>query len=323
MLFLGNAFLGAKYSGDPTITHIPNITFIKIMRGIYDSLYLSSDPVADVTDKKWDFSTLIWANFRNNLYGGNVEASLRDITSVKIKRRRTDGFDWITLTELPVYGIESFRFEYFDRYVSNKTEYQYALVFMSAKIEGQYNTNIITPEFSGLFVLDREYIYYSFVEHYVPQIEQNHSIGVIPTIEKRYPFYVAQTKNNYVTGSVSGVFVKSEECELDFEGIHKYQKGLLEWLADGGVKIIKYYNGESWLAVVSDNPRRAQEANTDKYTVSFSFAEIGDVESEYDLWENGFIDAYGMDSYDDGAFIYDRNFIPVPMTDYDYEGETF
>jgi len=295
MFFLGNTFYGNKFSADPTLVSMNNLTYIKISDAIFDELFISRNPAYDMGDKKWDFDVVFWAKFQFNLLAGNIMESLDDITSVRIKRRRADTYDWITLLEIPFTDIESINFEHFDRYVAAGEEYEYTIIFMTNTTEGVYKTNRITPRFDGLFVLDRDYIFYSMMEHYIPQIEQNHAAGIIPTIEKVYPFSISNSANNYTSGSVSGIFAEIEDCEIDFQGMYKYQKGFLKWLADGRPKFLKYYNGETWMITVHDNPRRAQEVNTEKYTVSFSWTEIGDAESEADLLLNGFIDLYDPD----------------------------
>lgn len=135
MLFLGQSFLGERHSLDPTPVCIPNLNSIKLSDGIFDELFVSSNADYDLSSLEWGFSTILWAQFKGNLAGGNIEESLKDISAVLIKRRKKGSYKWITLFEIPVDDVDSLKFERFDRYVANNNEYEYALVFMLANIE--------------------------------------------------------------------------------------------------------------------------------------------------------------------------------------------
>jgi hypothetical protein len=226
---------------DPTAVSIPNITYIRIMNGVFDELFVSSDSHYDLSRKEWDFTTVLWAKFQENLFAGNVMESINDITGALIKRRRVGEFTWIPLFFIPIADEADLKFERFDRYVANDTEYEYTITFMLNDMEGGYNINTITPQFEGVFVLDREHIFVSQIEAYVPQIERNHPIGVVPTAARKYPFTVSNSENNYDSGNVTGVFMKIREdiCEFDFKESMKYQRELMEWLANGKPKFLK------------------------------------------------------------------------------------
>ena len=293
MLFLGNAFFSGKYSADPTIVSARNFNFIRISNGLWDEIFISKDPNRDLSTKDWDFDTIFWSKFQNNLSAGNITESIDDITGMLAKRRRVGTFNWVTMFYKPVGGTEDLKFEFFDRYVMNDEEYEYAIVFVSVNIEGSYHINTITPKYSGLFVLDKNKIFMAEIEAYIPHIERNHPIGVVPTINNKYPFTVSNSINNYDSGNVTGIFMNlaEDECdEMDFKGTYKYQKALLDFLANGMPKFLKDSERDVWMIQVSSNPSQSQEINTYKYTIRFDFVEIANHEDNMALLENDFID---------------------------------
>lgn len=292
MLFLGNTFLGNRFALDPTQTYIPNLNYVRIGSAVFDDIFISSDPGYDLTNQQWDFDTVLWSKFRDSLASGNVEESLKDISSVVIKRRRKDTYDWIPLFEIPVENTDSLKFERFDRYAAGNQEYEYALAFKLADVEGAYNVNSIVPRFDGIFIASRDKIFSSVIEAYTPQIQKNKPSALVNTIDSKYPFVVSHSKNNYYSGSMSGVFVEQKQsgCELDFEQAHRYRHDLLEFLCDGKAKFLKLDDGRMWMIAVVDNPAESQDSDTQKVVTSFAWAEIGGAESAQDLYENGFID---------------------------------
>lgn len=291
MLFLGNAFYSGRYSADPTVVNIKDITYLKLSNGVFDSLFISSNPDYDLSEKKWGFDTLFYAQFQENLFAGNVMESLDDITGALIKRRKKGEFAWIPLFYIPIQSADDLKFERFDRYCANDTEYEYTITFLLNDIEGSYNINSIIPQFEGIFVLDKDHIFFSQIEAYIPQTERNHPVGVIPTIAKKYPFTVSHSENNYDSGSVTGVFMKiNEACDFDFKESQKYQKELMEWLANGKAKFLKDDDGSVWMIFVSSNPTKVKERDINKYTIAFNWVEIADANDTIALLNEDFID---------------------------------
>lgn len=150
----------------------------------------------------------------------------------------------------------------------------------------------IIPSFEGIFITSKERIFSSVIDAHIPNIQKNHPSAIVPTIDAKYPFVVSHSRNNFYSGSMSGIFVelKQDICEFDYEEAYKYRDELMDFLCDGKAKFLKLPDGRVWMIMVVDNPNEAQEMNTEKFTTSFSWAEIGDCESVKDLYDNDFID---------------------------------
>lgn len=291
MYFFGHSFFSNKYSMDATSILASNFTSINISNAIYDDIYVGKNTNMDHNILSWTFETILWARFQENLSGGNVAERLSEITSVLIKRRAAGKNAWIPIAEIQVNSPEDLKLELFDRLVANNQKYEYALVFLLNNDEGSYNVNEITSKFSGIFIVNNDNIFSSVLE---PQnsSQRNHKKAIVETIDKKYPFVISQSSNNYDSGSASAVFVELNEknCMFDFDNAYKYRKRLKDWLADSSAKVLKLENGDIWMVMIVDPISDVQEANTAKVTTSFGWAEIGDVENIDDLIDNGFID---------------------------------
>ncbi|MEG2380993.1 MAG: hypothetical protein RSB38_04785 [Oscillospiraceae bacterium] len=303
MIFLGRNAFRSKFCGDNTPTSISNIYRTILSDGIFGELFISSNPDYNLSNLQWDFSTILWAKFQNNLLAGNLEVSVQNIESFRIKRRcvekakRGKTSDWVTLFEVNIrdengrIDIEKLKFIRFDRYVATGFDYEYAIIPIMNNVEGNYNLNSITPKFDGVFILTKSQIFNSLFDINT-QIARNHPTSTVNTIEGKYPFVVSHSKNNYYSGSVSATFVEvdTRECSLKVKEGYAYRKKLLDFLCDGSPKMLKLYTGEVFLIMVTENPQEDRLQYSDKVTTSFAFTEIGDSESTLDLYENGLID---------------------------------
>lgn len=303
MIFLGrNAFRG-KFCGDNTPTSVPNVNNITLSNGIFGELFISSNPNYNLSNLQWDFSTVLWANFQGSLLAGNLDVSIQDVDSFRIKRRRVEKrqrvntADWVTLFDVNIRDesgkpdIEKLKFIRFDRYVATGFDYEYAIIPITNNVEGNYNINSITPRFDGIFILTKAQIFNSLFDIDI-QVTKNHPTNTVNTIEGKYPFVVSHSKNNYYSGNVSATFVEVDqnECALKTKDGYSYRKTLLNFLCDGSPKILKLYTGEVFLIMVTENPQENRLQYSDKVTTSFSFTEIGDSEDTLDLYANGLID---------------------------------
>ena len=82
-------------------------------------------------------------------------------------------------------------------------------------------------------------------------------------------------------------------CELDFESNIDYMYAFKDFLMDGKAKILKHPDGRIWLIGVNKESgiKDSQEDGVEeKRIISFSATEIGDYNSEKDLYDNGLSD---------------------------------
>ena len=179
MLFLGSTFLGDRYTLDATPTNVSNITSVKLQNGIYDELYMTKDMTktySTVIPTEWDFNTILHALFAGNLNCGNVDFAASQVSNVLIKRRKVGDFNWLTLANFEIENSDSFNFEFYDRFVRAKTEYEYAIVPVLNGIEGNLNINTIKAEFEGLFLIEKDKQFYTPLNVTIDDIKRNKPI---------------------------------------------------------------------------------------------------------------------------------------------------
>ena len=96
---------------DPMPTSTNEITSTKLQNGIFSHFNTSKDVTGNysyVVPTEWDFDTIMDANFENNIGAGTLSEITKDITSIRIKRREKGTFDWVTIKEVPISGIDDF-----------------------------------------------------------------------------------------------------------------------------------------------------------------------------------------------------------------------
>lgn len=293
MLFLGNSFLGYKHTLDPTPTAINPIAQIELKNVIFDHLYVTKDTGTYPLTSDWDFDTVLNADFNGNLHAGNVGYTVDQISQLVVRRRRTNGFNWMTLYVQNVQALEDASFIFVDKTVRSHQEYEYAIVpiFNNSGTDVAYNTNTITPAFDGLFVIGEDASFNTVLDTKISNIKKNRPANTISTLGRRYPYVIANGMSNYVSGTCSGTFIEYIEssCDWDKENGWKYREKLLDFLADGKEKLVKYHDGRMWLANISSEPQENENGHEQRITTSFDFVESGDPETNNDLYNAGII----------------------------------
>lgn len=296
--FLNYNFCSDGNSLDPVPTSINNITSTELSNGIFDHWYLTSntsEPYPTTIPDVWDYDTIMDADFAGNVNAGNVDFTLAQITGFKIKRRIVGTFDWITLIELPVATLADLSLSFNDNLNTNGVNYEYALVPVINEIEGDYITNTILSNFDGVFVCDLDTIYkfYAGVEYGSGSRVQK--VGVFEPMGRATPIIVSNSLINYETGSVQGTVLPS-----DYGDTGNYQpiamvgerKQLLDFLTNKKAKVIKDWNGNSWLVFIVDSPGINYKSNSGMAIadVSFNYVTLGDSNNQNDLYNAGIIE---------------------------------
>lgn len=292
MIFTGYSFYGYKFTASPAPVYIKDINAIALSNGIFNDLFISSDPNRDLEDKEWTFDTILHGDFNGNLLAGNADVSLFAVSSILIKRRRKGSLDkWVTLFEIPIGGNpDNLEFERFDKYVASSVEYEWALIPVSGNVEGNYNINSLVPDFQGIFIVTKDKVFNSILDNDV-QVRREKPSAVVRTIDGDYPYVISHSKNKDYSGSVSAVFIENENCEWKYKEGYQHRRELMDFLLDGYPKMLKLgETGETFLMMVVDNIPEDRLQYTDKVTTTFQFNEIGNSEDMQDLYDSGLID---------------------------------
>jgi len=298
MLFIGRTFCGSRNTFDYTSTSLNNVNRVIIKEGIYDDLYISKNINTNMSvpyqEKQWDFDTILNAHFNGDLEAGNIDLVIEQLSAMKIKRKEKGANNWLTLHEVSISNEDDINFSFIDRYVKSKTEYEYAIIPIINNTEGNYNINSIKPFFNGIFILDKENNYSTKLNIDI-SVQKNKPSTVINTLGRRYPFVIQNGENNYYSGSVTAEFYKdknnlNDNCDFDIENSFNYRGQFMDFLHNGKPKLLKSYDGRIWMVGVIDSSPEKKDNHNYKISTSFNFVEIGDHNSQNDLYYNNFLD---------------------------------
>ena len=289
-MFVGMGCCGSGDYISSTPTFINDVTYISISNGVYDELFGTDNSDIDMNDvsKAWDYDTRFYAKFQGNLMAGNVDYTANTVSSVRIKRRKSDEHTWLTLFEIPIEKNEDFDFEITDKYAQGAHEYFYSLVPVIENVEGNINKNSVISDFRDYFILDRN-VSYHIIFNTSLSIDINKNISIINTLGKRYPFVISNGLSQYITGALTFSLAPMIDCEIDVENGYSYRKQFEEWIMNGSPKILKDWTGKIYMINITNSiPIDYESYQLPSYQIQFT--EIGDALNANDLYYNNFID---------------------------------
>lgn len=294
--FCGYNFMFDKNAMDILPTSLDNIKNVKIQNGIFDHFNLTRDVTSSYSIEvptEWDFYTLMDCNFKNTTNAGNIDLTIDQVTSIKLKRREKGTFEWITLYDIPINSTEDFSFSKNDFLNKNNQEYEYAFVPILNGIEGDYILNSVKSEFDGIFICDYKSIFKFYNGLSYGSKESVQSVSTYETIGNKYPIVVSNSVLDYDKGSVSATLLNpdfEETRRINRKAIVEYQNLITKFLKNKRAKILKDWNGNIWLILITSSPNITYKDNYGMgiVDVSFDWVEQGDVNNQSDLYRNGF-----------------------------------
>lgn len=298
MFICGSNFVGGDMSCVLTPTKIENINYIELENGIYDELYITKATDFELTNEfphEWDFDTILWAKFNGSTNAGNVDWNLENTSHIILKSRTEGNFQWKTIVVKEVRSIEDFVINYPDYFVASGQPVEYAIVPVFYGLEGNYATTQVTSYFEKLFLIEGIEVWGTEITDGYCDTTRNISSSTVELLNSRYPIFVRNTIANYDTGTCKGSFVPLDEgtCEYaydtryDYQRI-KYQRNFMDFISDSIPKILKLPDGRLWLVQVTPNPTDTANKTYNDREISWSWVEVGSVDSEEDLYYLGF-----------------------------------
>lgn len=272
-------------------------TKVRLTNGIFDHWYVTNDatsPYSSDIPTEWDLLTIMDANFNGNLRAGNLDAELLTVDGFRIKRRKTDEFDWVTIRCINKADIDDFSFIINDNLAENMAEYEYAIVPVSGGVEGNYISDTISTKFNGVFICDADTIYRFYAGVQYDTQDRVQKVGVFEPYGRKYPVVVSNGLIGYTTGAISGTVLPNDYLQtknLDRKAMVKERKQLNDFLTNKKAKIIKDWNGNIWLVAIIGNPSTsyAPSSGMGIADVKATWVEVGDPNVEKDLISTGMI----------------------------------
>lgn len=298
MFICGSIFVGGALACALTPTGIENINYVELQNGIYDDLYISKSVDFELTNKcpaAWDFDTVLWAKFNNTTDAGNIDWNLETTSHIILKSRTEGNYKWKTIFVKEVNAVEDFAINYPDYFVASGQPVEYAVVNVMNGCEGTYAITQVTSQFSKLFLIEGNTVWGTEITDGFCDTTRNIPSSTVELLSSRYPIFVRNTIANYDTGNCKGSFVPLDEesCELtydseqDYERI-RYQRKFMDYICDSIPKILKLPDGRLWLVQITPNPSDTANQQYNDREISWSWVEVGDVNSEEDLYYLGF-----------------------------------
>lgn len=297
-MICGYDFCKDENTLNPTPLSSSNYNFTMLKNGIFSHWYVTNNaeyPYSSEEPTVWDYLTIMNANLNGNLQAGNISLLGDDIEGIKIKRRKIDSYDWITLKYIPVDELfESTTFSFNDYLNQNDTTYEYAFVPIINGVEENYITNTIASKFEGVFICDSETIYKFYNGVQYGSLERVQKIGVLEPFGSKYPVVVSNGMINYSKSSLKGTILNN-----DFENSHiirrkeivEKRETLLNFFTNKKAKILKDWNGNFWLMIIVDSPSVEFVNNYGMgiSNISANWVEIGDPYNQQDLYNTGLL----------------------------------
>lgn len=297
LAILGYNFLADVNALDPISVNVSNITNLQIQEGVFDHINLTQDVTSlmDTTiPTDWTSLTLLDCNFDNNISGGSLDNITKDITSIKIKRRKVGEYNWVTIKEIIINSIEDYTFAFNDALSASGFDYEYAYVPVIGNTEGAYGINQITTNFRGVFICDTStaYRFYTGVEYGTTSTIQK--IGIFEPFGKQYPVVVSNGNTKYDSGSFSGYILPPSFYQnniIDRKEIVVERNAIINFLTNKKPKILKDFNGNCWLVCIVGEPNTNYANNFGMGVVKTEakWVEIGDYNNASDLFNGNLI----------------------------------
>ena len=125
--------------------------------------------------------------------------------------------------------------------------------------------------------------------------ERVQKIGVFEPYGRKYPVVVSNGLINYANGTVKGTVLPDsffEDRVLNRVEMVQQREQLLDFLTNKKAKILKDWNGNSWLMIVVDNPTVSYVNNSGMgiADVEVKWVELGDSDNQADLYNNGILE---------------------------------
>lgn len=295
MFFKRNFFMA--YGSVPlTPTNIKEITTIKLYDGMYDELFITNNMDSDENDSTiqqyWDKDTVFHAKFDGNTWAGTFGVDMDEITDILVKRRMKGTNEWTTIKAHSITTAkkpEEFNFHGVDFLARSNHEYEYAVVSYCNGLEGNYDINPIKSEFNCVVVAGQDKSYSTSIEMGGCDFTRVGTGSTQELLNRKYPIKYQYGQASYDTGSVSGCWMQYVDGDLDTENAIDYMMDFKDYLGDGKAKIIKHPDGREWLVSVDRDSGITDTSENyvfGKRIISFNVTEVGDYNSEKDLYEN-------------------------------------
>ena len=265
--------------------------FIPYENDGFSILYYSN--INDIPN--WGFDTIFDAKFNGDVHAGNLSWTLETVNGLLVKRHSVldDDSSWISIGFHTINKLEDFKIIGYD-YGATSGTYEYAIVPVYDRTEGAYAATMpVDIVVNKLTIIDSD----SYKTTPITDGFCNTTYVVpstpVETLYNKYPSITSNSSICYQTIEVSGSFYP-DICDQEngiFNDVNRvrYINEVLKMLTNRKPKILKNIDGRIWLVYITTPPTDSAGDIYKFRTISFGCTEIGDINSEKDLYESNFI----------------------------------
>lgn len=252
----------------------------------------------------------IYLNLTNNRYKGYIEFSSTntfdefDSSNVKsvLVKRKINGIPggWITIFTKSIAIDTDLVFNEKDIYARSGETYLYEMEYYDE------NNNLLTTISNTvesvcdcIVICDSEDCYFTPLNTGSIDVNRIKPYTMNTPYNATKPSYYCNSTINYEEGSCTGVFLDIEGTDNDFNFVtknnYKYRNSFKNWLTNGKAKLLKNIYGEVWVIAIktdtiSDKGMMSNGQVEGARTISFDWFEVGDANSEEEMYELGLSD---------------------------------
>lgn len=249
----------------------------------------------------------------NNVWSdaGDVEITYNiPITNLLVKRQDVADVSgmWLTLYSQPITQASDMDFTFIDFTNQYGKTYKYALVPLltqtqsgvEVEVEGGYTvSDEVQSIFDGVFIADSTGSQKCKANVGYGNVDMNQVVGSITPIGAKYPVVITNSQNQYHNGSISGTIVPDDyyfNGNLSRIDMVNKRNELERFLTNKRAKIIKDWNSNIWLVMITDNIGCNFNNNYGMGMVNFNanWVEVGDPTNQQDLQATGLINIGGV-----------------------------
>lgn len=296
MMFF-DSFLGADVMSVSYSPVIPaEINKIKLDKAWVDKFWATKNitfPIDFTFNNEWNWDMIMYAEFINNTYAGNVEWSLDTVSHLAVKRRPVGGSKWITIAVKPIHDYEDFNVVGTDQ-LTESIEYEYQLVPYFNEIAGNATSVTIKSHNEYLVIFDKDGLWYTELTDGFCNTQDVAPSQAVETLHNRYPTIISNGKAQYETVTVDACFLPLDENGCIPEEIWEddnarvlYQRRFKDWLTDRHTKILRNVDGQTWLCFVTTPPTDSADSDYNNRKFSFGVTEVGHMQDVQALYDSG------------------------------------
>jgi len=292
-MFLGLPYFGMKFLS-PML--LGTATRLELRDILVDEIKIDEALIEHaeylVNNLEWGYDTMLFAQFKNTLSAGNIEAI--EIDHLVLKKRKKDEMQWQPVKVFP-FDINQNRYNHKDEFIESLDTYEYSVQTEVGGVYGSENIEEIDTEFEGIWFIGNENTYSIEYDIDVSGVNYNIIESTVNTLGNKYPFICRNGVVNYKTFTVNGLLATSETKmkapKIDARAEKKYMQNVEKFFNDGKPKIYKDDSGRYFICHIM-NPQIIPYNELDRklYNFSCDIVEIGDGYDVDELIENGLLD---------------------------------